>query len=38
LLNNCLTEEDGYKWNPSGPELVRFDLWLRKKLPTQEAE
>ena len=38
LLNHCLEEDPGYKWNPAGAELVRFDLWMKKKLPAQEVE
>jgi len=37
-LKLCLEEKEGYEWNPAGVEMVRFDFWLQKKLPTQEAE
>lgn len=36
LISKCLKEEKGYSWDPSGPELVRFDLWLKKKLDDSE--
>lgn len=29
-LDACLEEADGYEWLPAGPELVRFDHWIRK--------
>lgn len=28
-----IKESEGYQWNPSGPELVRFDKWLASKIP-----
>jgi len=38
LLKRCTEEAEGYEWNPSGVEMVRFDFWVEKKLPTQAAE
>jgi len=38
LLKLCLEESDGYEWNPTGAEIVRFDLWIQNKLLSQEAE
>jgi tetratricopeptide (TPR) repeat protein len=31
-LQNCLTEAEGYEWDPTGPELVRIDRWVASKL------
>ena len=28
-LNACLNEEKGFIWNPSSPEIVRFDYWIQ---------
>ena len=38
LLKLCLDESDGYEWSPTGAEIVRFDTWIRNKIPNQEAE
>ncbi|MBI1287462.1 MAG: hypothetical protein GC178_07750 [Flavobacteriales bacterium] len=32
-LSNSLNETEGFEWNPSGTEFVRFDLWMKSKLP-----
>ncbi len=32
-LRACLEESKGYEWNPTGPELVRFDKWVTKQIP-----
>ncbi len=32
-LTNCFDEVDGFEWDPSGSELVRFDRWITAKLP-----
>ena len=32
----CVEERKGYEWNPSGPELVRFDLWIKDKMYQKE--
>ena len=37
-FSNSLHEEKGFEWNPTGPELVRFDLWLKNRLPIAQAE
>ena len=37
-LKSSLEEQKGLEWDPSGPELVRFDLWLKKKLPFSQEE
>lgn len=37
-LHLCLKEEQGYEWNPTGPELVRFDIWVNDQIPTEENE
>jgi hypothetical protein len=33
LLKLCVDESDGYEWNPTGAEIVRFDRWIQNKLP-----
>ncbi|MFM1931773.1 MAG: hypothetical protein RL226_1076 [Bacteroidota bacterium] len=37
-LRLCLAEEGAYKWNPTGPELVRFDKWVSAQLPIQSIK
>jgi tetratricopeptide (TPR) repeat protein len=37
-LNNSFNEIEGFEWNPSGTELVRFDKWLKAKLPETDNE
>lgn len=37
-LSNSVSEVEGYEWNPSGMELVRFDLWLKAKLPETDND
>lgn len=31
-LQLCLTESEGYEWNPTGPEIVRIDKWVDSKI------
>ena len=38
LLNLCIEESEGYEWDPMSPEIVRFDLWIKKQMPPQEEE
>lgn len=38
ILQLSLTNADGYEWNPSGPEIVRFDKWALSKIPQQSTE
>jgi hypothetical protein len=38
LLKLCLEESNGYEWNPTGAEIVRFDRWVQNKRLSQEAE
>jgi hypothetical protein len=37
-LKLCLQEKKGYEWNPTGPEIVRFDTWIDSKLPSKNQE
>lgn len=30
-LQSSLSEDKGFEWEPTGPELVRFDVWFNKK-------
>jgi tetratricopeptide (TPR) repeat protein len=30
-LRKSLDEEKGFEWNPTGPELIRMDLWFTRK-------
>jgi len=31
-LELCLNEAEGFEWNPAGPEIVRFDSWIKGKI------
>ncbi|MCF8276357.1 MAG: hypothetical protein K9J17_06435 [Flavobacteriales bacterium] len=31
-LKNCLDETEGYAWDPGGPEIVRLDKWVERKM------
>lgn len=38
LLNKLIEAKDKYHWNPSGPEIIRFDQWLLAKIkPARKA-
>ncbi|MCB0754896.1 MAG: hypothetical protein H6603_07175 [Flavobacteriales bacterium] len=37
-LKDNLEEKPGFEWNPTGPELVRFDKWLAKRQSLVQAE
>jgi tetratricopeptide (TPR) repeat protein len=37
-LRKSLDEEKGFEWNPTGPELVRMDLWFIRKFSILQDE
>lgn len=38
VLNNSVNEIEGFEWDPSGTEFVRFDLWMKSKIPEEKDD